>query len=114
MSEHVDMEWSEVTLFLLEFGKRDPSDEVMSCFGEETRRGALPNGSGGREQVGDTETPCMPLTLKLRLLAVGMGMLKLGEHPRGTNIQWETSSSKSKVDKYRFVSTVCVIILHMN
>lgn len=93
MSEHVDMEWSEVMLFRLELGKRDPSDEVTSCLDEGIRRGALPNGNGGREKEGDTETPCMPLVLKLRLLGVGMGILELGEHPRGTRIQWETSSS---------------------
>lgn len=105
MSEHVDMERSEVALFLLECDKRrDPWEKAVSCFGEGFRRGALPHGSGGREHVGELENTCVQWVLSLRLLCAGMGIQgdvdgtmvgdELEEHPLGTNMQWETSSSE--------------------
>lgn len=64
MSEHVDMERSEVALFLLDCDKRrDPWEKADSCFGDGMRRGALPHGSGGREHVGEPERNCMPWVL---------------------------------------------------
>lgn len=105
MSEHVDMERSEAALFLLECDKRrDPWEKAMSCFGEGFRLGALPHGSGGREDVGELENTSVPWGLQLRLLCVGMGILgdkdrttvgeEQGEQPLGTIMQRETSSSE--------------------
>lgn len=109
MSEHVDMERSETALFRLECDKRrDPWEKAMSCLGEGFRRGALPHGSGGREDVGELENTSVPWGLQLRPVCVGMGIQgdidgttvgeELGGHPRGTNTQWETSSSESSED----------------
>lgn len=99
------MERSETALFLLECDKRrDPT----SCFGEGFRLGALPHGSGGRQDVGELENTSVPWGLQLTLLCAGMAILgdvdgnmvgeKLGGHPLGTNTQWETSSSESSED----------------
>lgn len=107
MSEHVDMERSEAALFLLECDKRrDPWEKAASCFCEGFRRGALPHGSGGREDVGELENTSVPWGLQLILLCVGMGILgdirgttvgeEQGAHPLGTNTQWETSSSEKE------------------
>lgn len=61
MSEHVDMERREETLFLLECDKRrDPWEKAVSFFGEGFLRGALPHGSGGREDVGELENTSVP------------------------------------------------------
>lgn len=101
------MERSETALFLLECDKRrDPWEKAMSFFGEGFRRGTLPHGRGGREDVGELENTSVPWGLQLRLLCVGMGILgdtdgimlagEPGEHPRGTSTQWETSSSEQK------------------
>lgn len=103
MSEHVDVERSDTALFLLEDDKRrGPWERFASCLGEGFRRGALPNGSGGREDVGELENTSVPWGLQL---CIGMGILgdtdgttvgrELGAHPLGTNTQWETSSSES-------------------
>lgn len=61
MSEHVDMERREETLLLLECDKRrDPWEKAVSFFGEGFLRGALPHGSGGREDVGELENTSAP------------------------------------------------------
>ncbi len=107
MSEHVDVERSEAALFLLDCDKRkDPWEKATSCFSEGFRRGALPHGSGGREDVGELENTTVPWGLQLTLLYAGMGILgdidgttvgeELGAHPLGTNTQLETSSSEPK------------------
>lgn len=115
MSEHVDMERSETALFLFECDKRrDPWEKVASCFCEGFRLGALPNGSGGREDVGELENTSVPWALQLALLCVGMGILgdtdgtkvgrERGEQPRGTSTQWETSSSESSGNREESLS----------
>lgn len=61
MSEHVDMESSEVALFLLDCDKRRfPWEKAVSFFGEGFRRGAIPHGSGGSEDVGELENTSAP------------------------------------------------------
>lgn len=104
MSEQVDIERSEETLFLLECDKRrEPWEQVASLFGEGIRRSALPPGSGGREVVGELENTSAPRGLQLRLLRAGMGILgdtevtpgEEDEQPLGTSTTlWETSSSE--------------------
>lgn len=67
MSEHVEVERSEVALFLLEWDKRrDPCEKL--CLDDGFRLGALPNGSGGREDVGEQENTSVPWGLQLTLL----------------------------------------------
>lgn len=105
MSEHVDMEWSEAALFLLECDKRrDPWEQAMSCLCEGLRRGTLPHGRGGRQEEGELENTSVPLGLQLRLFCEGMFILgdthcttvgeELEGHPLETNTHWETSSSE--------------------
>ncbi len=99
------MERSEAALFLLECDKRREPWEV-SCLDERFRRGALPHGSGGREDVGELENTSVPWGLQLMLPCVGMGILgdtdvtsvgkDPGEHPLGTKMQWEASSSEQE------------------
>lgn len=61
MSEHVDMDRSEEALFLLGLdSRRDPWGNGASLFGEGFRRGALPHGRGGREDVGELENTSAP------------------------------------------------------
>lgn len=61
MSEHVDMESSEVALFLLDCDKRRLSwEKAVSFFGEGFRRGVIPHGSGGSEDVGELENTSAP------------------------------------------------------
>lgn len=101
MSEHDDVESSEAVLFLLECDKHsDPWEKAASCFGEGFRLGELPQGSGGKDDVGEQEKTSAPLGLQLRLLCAGIGILGdgttvgkgLAEHPLETNTQWEMSS----------------------
>ncbi|MEQ2184799.1 hypothetical protein GOODEAATRI_011804, partial [Goodea atripinnis] len=104
VSEHVDVERREVALFLLELDRcNDPEEKAESFFGEGFLLGALPNGRGGREDVGELENTSVPLGLHLRLLDVGMGILgdtvgtdtagdDLGGHPLGISTQWEEPS----------------------
>lgn len=100
------MERSETALFLFECdNRRDPWEQGTSCLCEGFRRGALPHGSGGREDDGEPEKTTEPWGLQL----VGMGILgdrdgttldeEQGEHPLGTSTQWETSSSESSEDE---------------
>lgn len=68
MSEHVDMDRRELALFLLDRDRRsDPWERAVSLFGEGVRRGALPNGSGGRDEQGELENTSAPGGLQLRL-----------------------------------------------
>lgn len=116
MSEHVDMEWREVALFLLEWERRrDPWEKAMSCFGEGILRGALPQGSGGREDEGELEKTSVPWGLQL---CAGMGTLgethettvgeEQGAHPLETNTQREMSRSgeESSEDEEKCVGKI--------
>lgn len=106
MSEHVDVDSSEMALFLLEVDKRrDPWEQ--SCFVDGCLLGALPHGSGGSEDVGELENTSEPWGLQLMLLCEGMGILgdtdgttvgeELGAHPLETSTQGEATSSENKV-----------------
>lgn len=109
MSEHVDVDRSEDALFLLVWdSRRDPWPNGESVFGEGTRRGALPPGSGGRVDEGELENTTVPLGLQLRGAGVQgemEGIEVAGEQPLGTNTKLETSSSEqeSSVEKDRLV-----------
>lgn len=102
MSEHVDMDRREQTLFLLDCDRRrDPWKRAASLFGERFRLGALPNGSGGREQPGELENTSVPGGLQLGPLRVGMGILgdvdgitDGVEHPLGISMLWRSSSGQ--------------------
>lgn len=110
MSEHVDVERSEVALLLLEWDVcRDPWES--SCFGEWCLLGALPHGSGGRKDDGDPENIDRPLELPPR---IGMGLLgaadgttmgeELGGHPMGTRTQpGAPSENREPGGKYKQV-----------
>lgn len=98
------MERSEAALFLLELDRRsDPGEEAKSFLGDAFRLGALPNGRGGRVDVGELENTNVPLGLHLRLLDVGMGILgdtvgtdtagdEYGGHPLEVNTLGEQPS----------------------
>lgn len=99
------MERSEAVLFLLECdSRRDPWQK--SFFGEGFRLGALPNGSGGREDDGELEKTSVPWGLHLRPLCVGMGILgdtegttvgdEMVEQPLGMSTTSEKSSSEQE------------------
>lgn len=105
MSEQVEVESSEAVLFLLERDSRsDPWQK--SFFGEGFRLGALPNGSGGREDVGELEKTSVPWGLHLRPLCAGMGILgdtegttvgdEMVEQPLGMSTTSEKSSSEQE------------------
>lgn len=95
----MDIERSEAALFLLELdGRSDPREEAKSFLGEAFRLEALPNGRGGRDDVGELENTSVPLGLHLRLLDMGMGILgdtagtdtagdERGGHPLEVNTQ---------------------------
>lgn len=65
------MERREAALFLFEYDKR----RLVSCLEERFRRGALPNGSGGREAVGELENTSVPWGLQRTPPGVGMAIL---------------------------------------
>lgn len=99
MSEHVDVDRRELTLFLLDCdGRRDPWERAASLFGERFRLGALPNGSGGSEEPGEQENTSDPEGLQLGPLHVGMGILgdvdstEGVEHPLGISMLWRSLS----------------------
>lgn len=93
-----------MALFLLEPDRRsDPGEKARSFFGEGFRLGALPNGRGGREDVGELDNTSALLGLPLRLPGMGMGTLgdttgsatagdECGGHPLGISTQWEAPS----------------------
>lgn len=61
MSEHVDVERREQTLFLLDGDKRrDPWEQDVSFLVERFLRGELPHGSGGREDESELENTSAP------------------------------------------------------
>lgn len=108
MSEHVEVDKTEQTLFLLDGDRRsDPCESAASLFDERFRLGALPNGSGGREEQGELEKTSVPGGLQLRQLCVGMGILgdvagttEGVEHPLGISMLWRSSSEQqSSVDR---------------
>lgn len=102
MSEHVDMDMREQTLFLLDCDRRrDPGERAASLFDERIRLGALPHGSGGRDEQGELEKTSVPGGLQLRPPRGGMGMLgdvdgiaEGVEHPLGTSVLWRSSSEQ--------------------
>lgn len=102
MSEHVDMDRREQTLFRLDCDRRrDPWERATSLFAEWFRLGALPNGSGGRDEQGEPENTSVPGGLQLRLLCIGIGILgdmdgitEWVEHPLGTSMLWRSSSEQ--------------------
>lgn len=102
MSEHVDMDRREETLFLLDCDKhRDLGERAASPFAVGFRLGALPHGSGGREEQGELENTSVPGGLQLRPLRVGMGILgdvhgitERVEQPLGTSMLWRSLSGQ--------------------
>lgn len=106
MSEHVDVESSEMALFLLECDRRRGPWE-LSFLDEGLLLGALPQGSGGSDEVGELENTSAPCGLHLKVPCVGMGTLgdtvrtgegaECGEVPRGTSTQRGSSSSRHNV-----------------
>lgn len=102
MSEHVDMDMREQTLFLLDCDRRrEPGERAVSLLGEGFLLGALPNGSGGRDEQGELEKTSVPGGLRLRPQCVGMGMLgdmegitEGVEHPLGISTLWRSSSEQ--------------------
>lgn len=102
MSEHVDMDRREQTLFLLDCDRRrDPWERVASLFGEGFRLGALPHGSGGRDEQGELENTSAPGGLQLGPPWEGMGILGETdgiaddvEHPLGIRMPWRSSSEQ--------------------
>lgn len=120
MSEHVDVDRREQTLFLLDCERRrHPWEKVPSLFDERIRLGALPNGSGGSEEQGELENTSVPGGLQLRPLCVGMGILRDVdgitegvEHPLGISMLWRSSSKQqSSEDQEESVSKNKFVLL---
>lgn len=107
MSEHVEVDRREQTLFLLEGDRRrDPWERAASLLDERFRLGELPNGSGGREEQGELEKTSVPGGLRLRPPGVGMGMLgdvdgttEGVEHPLGISMLWRSSSEQQSSEE---------------
>lgn len=120
MSEHVDMDRREQTLFLLDCdSRRDPWERAASLFAEGFRLGALPYGSGGRDEQGELENTSMPEGLQLRLLCIGIGILgdmdgitEGVEHPLGISRLWRSSSEQqSSEDREESLSKTNIVLL---
>lgn len=120
MSEHVDMDRREQTLFLLDCDRRrDPWERAASLFAEGFRLGALPYGSGGRDEQGELENTSVPGGLQLRLLCIGIGILgdmdgitEGVEHPLGTSMLWRSSSEQqSSEDQEERLSKNNIVLL---
>lgn len=102
MSEHVDMDRREQTLFLLDCDRRrDPWETAASLFAEGFLLGTLPYGSGGRDEQGELENTSVPGGLQLRLPCIGIGILadmdgitEGVEHLLGTSMLWRSSSEQ--------------------
>lgn len=114
------MDRREQTLFLLDGDRRrDPWERVVSLFDKRFRLGALPNGSGGREEQGELENTSIPGGLKLRPLCIGMGILgdvdgitEGVEHPLGISMLWRSwSEQQSSGDREESVSKNKLVFL---